>query len=299
MIATPNGPPLKQPFDISPSLCYYCADMSSNGEITVATWNILTAWPTDKGVTPQPERVGSIIDALDAAQLSGQLALSLCEVDSDEHGMQNGIKIAKALNLSKYAGAAHHNANEGVLLATTADWTNPEVLVLDKEFSGRAAVKATIGNVAVLGCHLSHEATKNRWRRKQVESAHTAVADHHGIIMGDLNCLPFQQPRRLLADYGYTSAARTLGEGRPPKTFPTPDYRWRTITLYQQPLVGRGYSLDDIYFSPAMEMIDGGLLRGESDHYGLWAKLRLKQAFQFVTAKNVELHQTTESASMA
>lgn len=247
-------------------------------EINVATWNILTAQPDDRNVAPQADRLGSFIDALDSAPPGKFHVISLCEVELGQSGEPNGLFVANELGLSVHGFASHAGKRDGVFVAADTGWSEPKATILDPEHAGRVALKTSLGGIAVAGGHWSHEASKNRWRVQQTNATLGMLAGKHGVIMGDFNCLRVQQPRQSMARAGYRSVLSSLGLPRPPITFPTQKYRSRTVRWYQQPLVGRGYSIDDVYVNDgSFEIVDGGRLEGEADHFGVWATIRRRQ----------------------
>lgn len=246
------------------------------GVYSFATWNILTPWPGDGEFPPQSERVGSFATALANAGPDEFSAVSLYEVELDADNNSNGLEVVKGLSLPNHGTAYNEKNNEGLFMASADNWSIPEAFVLDPNHAGQAALTTTHDDITAIGSIWSFEVSQRKARLAQSAATLGKVAGSHSVIMSDFNCLRFQKPRRMIKEFGHTSLMSELGLPRPRITFPTQEYRHKTVRWYQQPLVGRGYSLDDIYISPGLEMVDGGRLKGESDHYGLWVTVRKK-----------------------
>jgi len=98
-------------------------------------------------------------------------------------------------------------------------------------------------------------------------------AEKRGVIMGDPNCLWWQEPRQMIEDRGYISVFKHLQRYRP-RTVPTKAYRHMLNRKERLAVaVTRGFAVDDIYVKN-VDVVDADVFVGESDHAGVWATLQ-------------------------
>lgn len=231
---------------------------------SVCSWNILTTYTGNQHNTvPQEHRLPSIVD-------------QITEIDPDICGLYE-VRDTTVDDLHTRIGHDHSlitpysHELHGMSQALTSRLEQTDAAIIDYKDGNRKGLVATIDGIAVVASHLSYEFTRFSWRTAQVADIlqHVGSAET-AIIMGDFNCLPWQKPRRMLEAAGFTSVMKTL-HPKSPVTFPTPQYL-PLLRPIQQLIVKPGLSIDDIYIK-GLRVIEGGLIEGDSDHYGLWAKL--------------------------
>lgn len=227
------------------------------------SWNILTNKVRPGVAKPQGERLASIVKQIE--QISPDF-LGLYEVDNkvlaswvERLGFKNHLLTNYAsdrLDFAIYVGSHHTLEDQHIVEYSQAD--------------KRKAIITSVDGVRVAATHLSYRLERVDWRNAQTKSLiHELAEAKHAVIMGDLNCLPWQKARKQLIRAGYTSVASLIGY---PSTFPTDQYKTK-LHIHQRLLVQDGVSIDDIYFKN-MKFNNGGLIEADSDHLGIWADLQ-------------------------
>lgn len=239
--------------------------MPTSRSFTVVFWNVLFDTRNPE-VPAQHLRYKHIAKTLE--QLNMPLdVVCLSEIeDSPSHG-KHGEKIAELLGYEPGIWTYHAREREqiGVFGNQVKD---TEFLMLD---DGMAAAITQTGPITVAGVHLTHTIHRTAVRRQQIETVLEHLQGHdQAIIMGDFNSLPWHTPRRLVEAAGYRSVFKEL-YGFHPITSPIPEYQKLIISTWQRPVVGSGFSADDIYIKGPMNIIATGTLKSESDHKGVWA----------------------------
>jgi endonuclease/exonuclease/phosphatase family metal-dependent hydrolase len=255
--------------------------MANTHIISFASWNLLyDDRPDERAVPPQAERIDSFRQAFKKVTVTFDI-LGLYEVHGTvkDHG---GLLLAKDLNLPVHGFSPHHRNDEAVFMATRKPFTTPQPLVMDPNHRSRMAMITESQNIAVAAAHPSHHPLRSDLRMRQFSALIRSQIDRQcGVIMGDLNCMAWQKPRRLLEAHGYQSVLGQLGLlGR--STFPayykTADGRPLPPGLrhlVERAVNLRGYSIDDIYVKGDHKVLAGGFLEGKSDHLGVWATIEL------------------------
>lgn len=155
------------------------------------------------------------------------------------------------------------------MLASRQKPNQARSLYLGKE--RRTAVVASFENIAIASVHLSWEIHKLKSRAQQISELLRELPSASGVIvMGDFNCLPWQKPRQLLIDAGFSSVIAEIAPDR--STAPTAAYQ-KDVFWYFRLFAKRGFSVDDIYYR-GLELQSGGLFEGPSDHRGIWAEFQ-------------------------
>src|SRR4030095_15742919 len=249
----------------------------------VASWNILIDRKPYTPTLPQHQRCDSLGDTLQAVGVPFDF-LGLYEVEGTAE--QNcGRHIANTLGL-KHSRLAHHGRDEeGIMLSSRRPLKNVRVVTLDPEHGRRQAIIAEQGPLAVVSTHLiahlvalkgnrlAAYTTAHKWRIKEVTTLLGQLTNYETVIlMGDFNCLPSHKPRKLLEANGFTSILSKLSLERRSSTFPTEAYRDISVRPWQNRLIPKGISIDDIYIKN-LSFVTGDLFEGNSDHQGIWATL--------------------------
>ena len=212
----------------------------------VVSWNILY----DKGreergiIVPQRDRVVFHAKAL------MELGIDLDVVMLQEVWGGNGDQIALLTGNEPGIWERHNRKNEHIGVfgqkVETADFYDIG--------HNKKAVVTHIGELAVFGLHFEG-----------------IDQEEEAIIAGDFNGPRFEAARRMLARRGFRSAFSEAG-AKERMTYPTEQYRDILWTPWQQRLLGRRVSIDDILVR-GVNVADAGIFVGDSDHMGGWATL--------------------------
>lgn len=239
-------------------------------EHTVATWNIFL-----NEAFPQSDRIDDIANKL--VELDSRLDLSAVALQEvmvlgDEHhgdviagklGMDGLWVPHSRIKLGENNGLIGHDL-QGL---TTKDLGH-----------NKTAVKGYLGDTAIVGVHLRKQKGRQFPRGpEQVEQTEELLdwisGDEKAIIKGDLNCLPFHEPRKMIENAGFHSAMSDLPIRRR-ATVPTPEFLGalsdkdrRAVRVF-----GRWLNVDDIYLR-GLTAVDGGYEKGNADHYLVWARV--------------------------
>jgi len=239
-------------------------------ELSVATWNIFL----DRRFS-QPERIDDIVETLGRLDNRLQLgAIALQEVQASD-AANHATHIADQLYMDGlWVPHSRHNLGEHVGLIGydmhNADWIDLG--------HGKSAVKAYLGDVALVSMHLRKQPKKHFPRGpEQVEQVEKLLDwvqyDEKAVIMGDWNCLPFHRPRRTLERANFHSVFADVPNRRR-ATVPTPEFiealsdRDRRAVRLLGPLL----NVDDIYVR-GLTATAANYVEGRSDHRLVWAKL--------------------------
>lgn len=239
-------------------------------EVTVATWNVFL-----NEAFPQVDRIGDITDKL--VELDNRLNLSaialqeMMVLGDDHHGnviadklRMEGLWVPHSRKkLGEHIGLIGHDLQD-----------------LDTKDLGynKTAVKGYLGDTAVVSVHLRKQRGKQLPRGpEQVEQTEELLDwvadDEKALIKGDLNCLPFHKPRKMIEDAGFHSASDDLPIRRR-ATVPTPEFLGALSEKDRRAVrvIGRWLNVDDIYLR-GLTAVDGGYEKGASDHYLVWARV--------------------------
>lgn len=239
-------------------------------EATVATWNIFL-----NQSFPQSERIDDITDKL--VELDNRLNLSAVALQEvmilgDDH---HGDLIAGKLGMNgRWVPHSRKKLGEHIGLI------GHDLQGLDTKDLGhnKTAVKGYLGDTAVVGLHLRKQIGKQFPRGpEQVEQTEELLdwvsGDKKVILKGDFNCLPFNEPRKMIEDAGFHSATADLPIRRQ-ATVPTPEFLnalsdkdRRAVRVF-----GRWLNVDDIYLR-GLTAVDGGYEKGNADHYLMWTRV--------------------------
>lgn len=239
-------------------------------EVTVATWNIFL-----NEAFPQSDRIDDIADTL--VRLDSRLnlsAIALQEVMAlgDDH---HGDVIAGKLDMDGL-WAAHSRKKLGEHIGLIG--RNLQVVGEKDLGHNKKAVKAYLGDAAIVSVHLRKQRGKQLPRGpEQIEQTEELLdwvsGDEKAIIKGDLNCLPFHKPRKMIEDAGFHSAFSDVSIRRR-ATVPTPEFLGALSEKDRRAvrLIGRWLNVDDIYLRNLIAT-DAGYEKGNTDHYLAWARV--------------------------
>lgn len=239
--------------------------------LRIISWNILLdkTRATKGFIKPQAERLPSQIDTLSRVFDSMPDVVAVQEAEMTQEG-HSGVTLARALGFEASYWYEHNRLKRKGecigLFGQRVEWAKPMEIGDDK-----TAVFTEIGSVAIVNAHLRRQLWGGE-RAQQVGGILRTLHDSEkAIVMGDFNALRFERARRLLRAEGFRSVFSELKQPRP-ATFPAPLYREIMLTPYQQRLLPRGISIDDIYVR-GLQVIEAGTFSGESDHRGVYATL--------------------------
>lgn len=230
----------------------------------VVSWNILY----DKGreergiIVPQRDRVVFHAKAL------MELGIDLDVVMLQEVWGGNGDQIALLTGNEPGIWERHNRKNEHIGVfgqkVETADFYDIG--------HNKKAVVTHIGELAVFGLHFVARPKRYFERIEQATRLCEVIdQEEEAIIAGDFNGPRFEAARRMLARRGFRSAFSEAG-AKERMTYPTEQYRDILWTPWQQRLLGRRVSIDDILVR-GVNVADAGIFVGDSDHMGGWATL--------------------------
>jgi len=239
-------------------------------EFSVATWNIFL----DRRF-PQSERIDDIIETLARLDNRCQLgAIALQEVqvsDTANHATyiadqlyMDGLWVPHSRQkLGEHVGLIGNDLH-------SADWIDLG--------HGKSAVKAYLGDVALVSMHLRKQPKKHFPRGpEQVEQVEKLLdwvqEDEKAVLMGDWNCLPFHRPRQMLEKAWFHSVFSDVPNRRR-ATVPTPEFIGALTDRDRRAvrLLGPLLNVDDIYVR-GLTATAAGYGEGKSDHRLVWAKL--------------------------
>ncbi|MGH7233889.1 MAG: endonuclease/exonuclease/phosphatase family protein [Candidatus Saccharimonadales bacterium] len=231
-------------------------------ELSVCFWNILYDIEPASLIRPQSERLPYITKALDGL-LPDKTFIGISESEN-----RNGQLIAESLgyDTAYFVENGIPNAHIGLMSRLKLA---PRFIQLD---GNRRAVFVKYGDITIVVIHLTFGVFVERLHRQQIRTLLKNLDTNSPVvIMGDFNSQAWQRSRKLLSDAGFKSAlGRTFFRWVP--TAPSRSYRH----FYPEPfktLGLLGFTIDDIYVK-GIEVLDSGTFEGESDHLGVWAKLR-------------------------
>jgi hypothetical protein len=235
--------------------------------LNIATWNILFDHRPGSPFTPQSERYESIAAKL-LEMKDGLDVVCLSEVHAPWR-ISYGQKISELVFGTPGFWVDHSREDEQIgFCGPSVESIEPIVLDEDK-----TAVITKVGGVSIAGAHLTYMLKGTHVRVRQINVLLDRLKNEEkAVIMGDFNALPWQKPRKLIEKAGYQSVFSLLGIPRKPTT-PTADYM-KYLKPYERMLVGKGLPLDDIYIK-GLEVESTGVLEADSDHLGIWAKIKI------------------------
>mgnify|MGYP000863152947 FL=1 len=242
---------------------------------TVVTWNILLdKTRTARGlIEPQSERLSSQAATLrDLNVPLDVVAIQEAHVTDQQH---NGQELARLLGMQAGFWYEHNTSKRtGEYIGMFGELVeNAEVVELPYD---KKLVITKIGDKAIGNLHLRREDKFiGPKRAEQMRAVMEALAPYEkAVVVGDDNSLFFQESRRILRDYEFTSAFSSLMP-----TFPTPRYRDiflrpnHTISnAWVNCLWNAGVRLD-IISARNLRFGERSRFLGDSDHYGLYAEL--------------------------
>lgn len=246
--------------------------INHTGPFNVVSWNILldktrsSLDSTDPHyVVPQQERVPSLSNTLES------LPISLDVVGLSEVHLDNGTKLAHMLGYSAsywYEHNTNKRKDEHIGMFGNLVTEEPEMLELG---DNRRAVITYIGSVAVAQLHLRYE-PRGKKREKQMTILLERLEDEDkAVMMGDYNALWFEKVRRNIRQAGFEAAFEVSGQQSPP-TYPAPGYEG-VVNRYSVEYFSRiPRGLDQIYVK-GVGVGAAKRFAGDTDHYGLWAKI--------------------------
>lgn len=238
----------------------------SGDNINFFTWNVyLDKTRARLGIVePQHKRVES------QAKTLTELAMDLDVVMLQEAEGTNGQRIAELTGNEPGFWDQHNRREENIGVFGN--------MVESAEFytlsSGRKVVMTKVGGLAVFGVHFS--ARPKRYFVRVQESRELCELTNkvdEAAVMGDFNGPWWEEARRMLARRGFTSAIPEDGSV-PPPIYPTEQYRDIMWTPFQQAILRRWVSLDDIMVRRGVKVINAGTFVGESDHPGVFATVQ-------------------------
>jgi endonuclease/exonuclease/phosphatase family metal-dependent hydrolase len=139
--------------------------------------------------------------------------------------------------------------------------------------SDKRAVVTRVGGVAIAMNHFRNQHIGTDREHQARAIVDYLKHDDQAVIMGDFNAVPHEKARRIIRKAGFVSVFKAMRQGLP-NTFPTDPYWDIFVTKPPQPRYCRGpVSLDDIYVRGA-HVEAAGMFEGNSDHAGLWARIR-------------------------
>lgn len=235
-------------------------------EFTVAFWNILFDINSPSLVKSQSERLPEITDALRG--LPEDTIIGLAEVEGG-----NGQEIARQLQSRTRYFVAYDRPNDYIGVVSRLQ-LHPGLVDIDDKCR---AVIAEYNGITIVVIHLTLAVFGESLRQKQVKTLLEKLNMSRPIVMmGDFNSMAWQKSRKLIKKAGFRSAFKRSIIKRMP-TAPTPRYR-HILPEPLKTLTRGGLSLDDIYVKD-LEVLESGTFTGESDHRGVWARIRpLKRA---------------------
>jgi hypothetical protein len=235
---------------------------TSSREFTVCFWNILHDADRPSFIKTQSERLPDIIKLLE--KLPEPKIIGLAEVEGT-----NRQFIVKRLGGQSDYFTVHNRVTNYIGTISQLKFS-PSFIQLDKNCR---AVVTKYADFTVVVVHLTFGVFIEKLHKQQIKTLlNNLDKTSPTIIMGDFNSIAWQQSRKLLIKSGFNSALSRSFLRRIP-TAPSQHYRkmypepFKTLGLY-------GFTIDDIYIN-GLDVLNFGTLEGESDHLGVWAKLRL------------------------
>lgn len=235
-------------------------------QFNVYAWNILFDKKHGDQVPSQAKRLASLAQTLiELEKPLDIVAIIEAEETVEQH---NGEMLAKLTGHS--IGQWEHHGRERELTGMFG------AIVGDVEFlelgHGKTAAITYFLDIAIAAIHL-----QRRGAEKRCNEIGTLLEYMEGkeraVIMGDMNCLRRQKPRKMIEDQDYESVFRRPHRHRP-RTVPTKAYR--NILTPKERLavaVSGGLFVDDIYVK-GLEVVDADIFVGKTDHAGVRATLQ-------------------------
>lgn len=232
-------------------------------ELTVCFWNILFDDFQPSSVESQTDRLPEILNTL--RQLPDDAIIGLSEVE----GVKNGELLANQLGNQTGFFIEHDRPNDHIGV-TSKQILNPQAIQIDDTCR---AIAVEVSEITVVAVHMTWTFFNERMRRRQITSLLSQLDDSSPmVIMGDFNSMSWQSSRKLIEKAGFRSVlGRSLRRRLP--TVPTREF----LHMYPQPYrtLGRiGLTVDDVYIR-GLDLLDSGVFKGQSDHLGVWATVKL------------------------
>ena len=247
-------------------------------ELHIVSWNILLDQTrVNKGlIEPQAKRIHSQIQTIQDLRLSHGVepdVVGICEAERTKKWQNHGQLMAEAIADTRGYWVSHNhikrNHEREYIGVFGTQVTNAEILELP---SDKKAVITRVGDIAIAMNHFRNQRVGNDRELQSRVLLDYLKDDEQAIIMGDFNALPYEKARRLIHNAGFVSVYKALKLPYP-MTQPTEKYRDLFVTA---PRVLQRYTslanIDDIYVR-GLTVNDADTFVGDSDHYGLWAKI--------------------------
>lgn len=253
--------------------------------LTVATANLLTPVDVEHAVTPQIDRLQSIVYDLCELQRPSDASLGWRALDMlfvSELEMRNLKYLCAELGMVSVMSCEQDDVQEANALLVRSELAervvNPGIVRIGTAGHSRKAIYANIGGIGVIGEHDAWEPLAERSRYRATKDSLALLVDHkHKIILGDFNAPPSFPSRRLFMKAGLYSVA-SYCEG--PTSFPNPDFMDLSVPWYAQPFYKMlKMNLDDIYST--MQVTSALSTYSATDHPLLKARLLLPAGFNY------------------
>lgn len=239
--------------------------------LNIVSWNILLdKTRTKKGiVVSQASRLSSQTETLRSLDIWELDVVMLEEVEKTKK-QHSGEVIARALGYHAGFWFEHNTSRrKGEHIGMFGDKVeHVEAFDLGHD---KVGVLTMIGDIAIVGFHFRKEHMGPQRANQASAVLERVDGMKHVVLTGDANALAIEKARRQLHSAGFQSAFHELGRPNP-KTHPTPAYRKIFYAPIHRPFLPRGTSSDLIYVR-GMDVHDAGRFLGDSDHYGLWARV--------------------------
>lgn len=232
-------------------------------EITVASWNTLL-----DDAYPQSKRLKLITRTLKTIHESSQIDVLALQETTSTHG----DTISRELFNEPGFWQPHSRKRLGEHIGLAgSDLEDYDAINLGH---GKYAIRASLGQTAVVSVHLKRLGLAQHIRdsSQQIEQMERLLEwlddRDQAIVMGDMNCLTLQRPRRMLAEAGF----RSVFDGRNPfrpATHPARGFE-AVLTPAKRRLMApvKGLHLDDIVvrWPDGCFEADTQVIEGASDH---------------------------------
>lgn len=234
-------------------------------------------------VEHQYQRIDSLSRALGSLPISLDVVM-LQEVHITKR-YNNGEQLMENLGIDKGFWVQHNELSRKDEYLGVIGHAVDSVEAFDVG-DNRKALLTMVGGIALVGIHNRSGLKQNRHIRvEQTKKILDRISEFDkAVIIGDSNELPWQEPRLMLSDAGFTSVYKMRRKLLPAKaplraTFPTRRYRKIMLTPAQLNAfpVGAAIDLIDLRGFERSEVIKAGVRTNKkSDHKTLYAKLAPK-----------------------
>ncbi len=238
--------------------------LSRHFRMIILSWNVLTNNLPNSRIPAQNTRIDSIVSSINALEPD---VAGIYELDS-----ALAVSMPASIKHRHVTTTSYAPAKYGISMSLSSNLPQSGTRIIDfTDKDQRKAIISKLDGITIVAAHLSYKLVAFSWRTAQVRDILAAVGDDdQAVVMADFNCMPWQKPRRLLKQAGFVPVT-TLLTPSSPVTFPTPRYR-HLLSVFHQLIALPGLRLDDMYIKN-LTFVEGGLVEGESDHFGVWARL--------------------------